>query len=307
MKFNILVLISIFTISCAQTSKKNVSQKVVHSKNEFVSLKKDPYKIKGVCPKFVRKKHMDLTLKRLKDFINVCVKQGKYERARKYSQVILLNYKDSPWGYYYLSLISEGQKNYELALWMIDNAQNIQNSSGLFHYQRGRVKQKMGDMNGAMAEMQRAVSKDNKLVAAHTYLGQMYSASLQHEKAMGHYEYLLEKNINDFDANVGMADSNYYLKKYKPSLKFLNRAIKIKPKNLNLRLKRAQIYYKRMNDYPKALSLYKKIKILLKEKKLKGVPSFSLNQKIAEVKKLIPDDIGKKRNLSSLKSKGSQK
>ena len=303
MKYSLLLVI-LFSVSCATVKKTEVSPSDVYKTNSFIGLKSKAYEIKGICPKYQEKKHNDLTLKRLKEYSNICIKQSKLDRATSYSRVILSNYKKSPWGYYYLSVVAEYEKNYPLAIWMIENAQDKQPSSGLFHYQRARIKLKNNDLHGAMADMQRSIEKDPNLEAAHLYLARSYINSLQFKQSLKHYNLIYKNNAVHKEALAGIADNYYFLGKFKDAILFFDKAIKVDHRNLDIRLRRASIYEKKMNNSSVALSLYKKIRILMKSNKHNKKTSFNLNQKIRELETVVSKLNNKKRSVSSLKNKG---
>ena len=249
------------------------------------------------CPK-VKKLYIDKDWKKLLIMANDCVQSKKWRRVEELSYHMAKEFPYSPWGVYYLSLYSENKKNYDRSLWMVESALKKAPNLALFRFQKGRLLWKLKDTRGAVSQFSKAIKIDPNLVAAHTFLGQIYVRGHQYKRAIKHFKISLEHREFSRFALIGLGESYFNLEKYDESLKYLIRATSFYPHDLRLRMRLAYIYEEVKKDTKKALAVYEKIRFLKKKNKIVGPIEFDLKLKIKSLKQIIIEN-KKKRQVSS--------
>ena len=135
-----------------------------------------------------------------------CVSQKNWKFLREVAESLANSDMDSPWGAYFLSVAADETGDSGRAMWMIELAQKkVGGKSGLFSYQKARVLLKMKEVNESIAEMQRALVLEPRLVDGHLFLADIYSRDLDMEHAQKYYQSALAIDPKNTRALNGLA------------------------------------------------------------------------------------------------------
>tara|TARA_B100000749_G_C18450166_1_gene476194 strand:- start:28949 stop:29878 length:930 start_codon:yes stop_codon:yes gene_type:complete len=288
--------LSIFLIGCGSASVKK--DKVVFTKNYTGKTYSDAKSLWSSCQ--TRKKAVDgASWKQLMKFANTCAASKKWSDVEKLAYVIIEKEPESPWGLYYLSLVSESKGLTRKALWMVDMAIKKAPNSGTIHYQKARLLWQEKEYELAMVEMEKAIDFDPELTTAHLFLGQVKLRDQDFKSAKGHFEKVLKQESSNFDALLGAASSMNQMRDYKDAAPLYEKAISENPKALQPRFEVAYIYENHLKDPQNALKHYDWIHRRVSKGKIEKYLGDNISQKITTLKKKIVDEEKAQRKISS--------
>lgn len=218
---------------------------------------------------------------------NACVKAQNWRGVEQHAQELARVEINSPWSAYFYSLAAERTGDLPRAVWMIDLAMKKSPGAGLFHYQKGRVFWQLKTYKDAVAEMTKAVSADSSLIDAHLFLAQAYHRDLNLDRAVTHYEAVLNSDSKQFMSLQGLADVRLQQGKPDKAVTLLNQAVAQQGSDMGLRLKLAQTS-EQLEQFEVALTNYKAARDLARSGKNTPV-GVDINEKIKALEtKLAP-------------------
>ncbi len=181
MKF---LLLSLFLTACAGVPKN----KKLAPKEYTINLKSrsSQQKQKLSCSTSIESK----SWKQLLSIANSCISNKNFKKLKIVSQEISKISSQSPWHFYYKSILAEQDKNTALSLWMIEKA--IERASvGIFYYQKARLLWIQGERQSAYIALERSLSLDSYNPEARFFLGQIFTLNGDREKAQEEFRKVL--------------------------------------------------------------------------------------------------------------------
>jgi tetratricopeptide (TPR) repeat protein len=218
---------------------------------------------------------------------NACTLDKKWESLNNLGDFIAMNHPKSPWGAYYLSLVSYAKSEWDRSLWLIDLGIRKSPRLGMLYYQKGMVLWSMGEGAAAMEHMKMALKHDEKIADAHLFVSQIYHRDGEFSLAESHYKKLLELEGKNLTALVGLSDIYYSKRDWVDSAEYLNKAVDAAPGQLKLQLRLAEIYETQKN-YSLALNFYRRI--FENNKGREKIPlKFDIKEKINSLEPLVAE------------------
>jgi tetratricopeptide (TPR) repeat protein len=195
---------------------------------------------------------------------------------------------DSPWPAYFLSVASESKGDYSRAMWMAELAQKKSGgSTGLFTYQRGRIWLHMKEPAKAVADLQKAVVLEPRLLEAQLFLGQIYARDLEPEKAIGYYRATLAIDSKNYLALTGLGDLLLAKGSGPEAAELYSRATVTEPHQLRPWLQLGLIHETITKNPELALSAYKNLKSQVDAGSIRGKIEIDLNAKIKTLEESV--------------------
>lgn len=246
----------------------------------------------AACP--TDSKWQSLDWKKISLLANACVKAKDWQQVEKLGNFLAIHAFLTPWGAYYLSLASEGRKDYPRAIWMLELALKKDPKEGLFHYELGRIHWQIGNDSEAIAHLKQASELNPGLADAQFVMGQL-SAQNQDISAAEHYfERALRSNAKHLPSLMALVALKVDGKDYVNAEEYLTRVIELNPRSSKARLALAQVQEEHLKKLQEALHNYKQLKQLSAEKKLDEDIHLNLDDKIRNLEK----------NLTQVNNKG---
>ncbi len=133
-----------------------------------------------------------------------CIAQGKLVSAEREAKALLEKSNHNPWGYYFSSVVAHKRKQFVKAKWMIEKALSVLNNYPLFLYEKGRIAWSEGDRVGSVYWIEKALKEDSNLVEARVFMGSIYLADYDYERASQEFIWILQRRPNNKIAQEGL-------------------------------------------------------------------------------------------------------
>jgi len=212
---------------------------------------------------------------------SACVGDKNYKTLEQVAETMARVDINAPWGAYFLAVSAEGRGDWQRSLWMTDLAlKKAGGQAPLFSYQRGRVLLGMKETSKGMAEIQKAVNLEPKLVHGHMYLAEIYHRDLEWNKAGEHYEAVLKVDDKAPLALAGLGEVRMQQGKADEAAQLYTRAISWRPQRGDWWQRLASIYETSLKNNELALNTYKSMRSSIDKMDAKTRPTIDLNGKI---------------------------
>lgn len=188
-----------------------------------------------------------------------CAYDKNWATVYKIGQEMSIQHIDSPWGPYFLSLVSEEAGDLPRAIWMAGLASRKAPDNPVIEFQKARLLWKTSQRDAAFHAAKKAYELDSNLVEAAFLMGQVYLSDYQFDKAEEYFTKVLKANRRVFTANMGLAESLAQQGKYDKSIPYFEAALKLKQERTDIALRVAEIYDKNLKDPRRALSWYERV------------------------------------------------
>jgi tetratricopeptide (TPR) repeat protein len=195
---------------------------------------------------------------------------------------------NAPWGAYFLAVSAEARGDYQRALWMTDLAlKKAGGQAPLFSYQRGRVLLGLKETSKGMAEIQKAVGLEPKLVHGHMFLAEIYHRDLEWNKAGEHYQAVLAVDDKAPLALAGLGEVRFQQGKHDEAAQLYTKALSWRPQRGDWWLRLAGIYETSLKNNELALTAYRSLRSSVDKGDVKPRPALDLNGKIKSLEEAV--------------------
>lgn len=231
------------------------------------------------------------TSKEWKDLLSkasACVGDKNWKTLEQIGETMARVDINAPWGAYFLSVSAEARGDWQRALWMTDLAlKKAGGQAPLFTYQRGRVLLGLKETSKGMAEVQKAVGLEPKLVHGQMFLAEIYHRDLEWNKAGEHYEAVLKIDDKSPLALAGLGEVRMQQGKADEAVQLYTRALSWRPQRGDWWLRLAGIYESALKNNELALSAYKNLRSSVDKGDVKPRPAMDLNGKIKSLEDAV--------------------
>lgn len=188
-----------------------------------------------------------------------CSFDKNWATVYKIGQDMSTHHIDSPWGPYFLSLVSEEAGDLPRAIWMAGLASRKAPNNSVIEFQKARLLWKTSQRDAAFHAAKNAYELDNNLVEAAFMMAQVYLSDYQFDKAEEFFAKVVKANRRVFTANIGLAESLAQQGKFDKAIPYFEAALRLKQERTDIALRVADIYDKDLKDPRRALSWYDKV------------------------------------------------
>jgi tetratricopeptide (TPR) repeat protein len=199
---------------------------------------------------------------------NACFNSKSWAELEKVAEFLAQNFTESPWGLYYLSLVSENKKDYTKAIWLAEAATKRSPKVAMFDYQKGRLLWLMKDYTLAFQSFRSAVQKNPNLPEVHTFLAQIYTRDRDSKKASEHWAQASKLNPNDASLQYELSQALLNLGQTTQASEALNKAIELAPQKWSFHEKYIQVLEEYVKDPMKTKEAFTRLKSLQSRNKL---------------------------------------
>lgn len=225
----LLTLISFCFSACTSSIKKSEEDKVALElskkyveKIEIVDSQNKKALNQLLCPTD-KQTLTNKDWKQLVDFANACVNKKNWNTLEFIAFKLTEESSLSPWGSYYLSIISEQKHHLDRAFWHVDLALKKAPGQAILYFQKARLQWKNHEYELSAENFEKAIELNSSLTSAHLFLAQINFRDQDYKVAESHFEKVLNNDQRNFEAILGMikiyqakGDSNkemFYLEK----------------------------------------------------------------------------------------------
>jgi tetratricopeptide (TPR) repeat protein len=160
------------------------------------------------------------------------------------------NYPQDPNGYCYRGICYEKLENFSQALIDFDRAILLQSNHHIFHHARGRIRQKTGDLQGALTDFSITINCKPQ-AAVYDDRAEVYRCLGSHLEALQDCDFAIELNPNFTNAYFRRGLTYAEIGDLELALLDYNRTILLDPRHPNAYIQRSWIYF-RQQDYQHA-------------------------------------------------------
>lgn len=298
-KYFILFSAASLLFGCVSTGPHIVEDKSEYTKKvkpQSLVLKK---KNRAHCPDQL----VDLPIKKwsqVLDLANSCVKSGNWENVEKLAKHLSLKESDSPWGSYYMSIFMLEKHRMDHAEWLANLAIKKAPEFGMLYFQRARVLWEKGEKELAFEDAHKALSLDDRILAAHQFLGEMYLRDLAYQKASEHLQKVYDSSFQSPPVVLGLAESRYELRQYELAAPLVKQALDIKQRDVRLYYMLATSLETIPEKLEDTIDAYTDLRMLIQNKKTDVVSMAQVESRLQDLKKKLDEQ--KQRQVSSVKN-----
>lgn len=233
----------------------------------------------GKCPEKVSDADLKFWKAALK-LGNSCIANKKWKQVEMIGQKFVESFPNSPWGFYYLSLVAENQSEYGRALWLLEKASEHDKANALLLYQKGRMFLKVGDYEGARKEFLGAINIEDNIPDAHLYLAQFSLRDQNFSLAEKKFNSVLKYRPFSRDALFGSAQCKVQSGDVKIALDYTDRILNENSKDVEVRLFKAHVLETYVQNLNGALVEYRLIYALSEDIRKDLIKTEELSHKI---------------------------
>lgn len=219
-----------------------------------------------------------------------CVEVQDWSSIESLATTMSQKNPESPWGFFYLSLVAGEKKEWARARWMIESAiaKSADRPIGLLYYQRGRLLSDSGSPSAAFENYKEAIKLDPTLSEAHRYLGLLYFRDHDYRMAQKHLVQLEAQGGLKAEIEFwALAKSHVELSEFEKAAATFESARRAHPQSSDLHVELAQVYETHLKKTELALRLYREIALGLEKGRLKGAVAVDLKSKITSLEKIV--------------------
>jgi tetratricopeptide (TPR) repeat protein len=223
-------MIGCSSITHQKSQNIDVRTKVYTNDVLATSIDNDKSHFENFCPSDIKTiEKTDWT--QLLKFANSCAAKEKWQMLEVIAKKLSSQTSFSPWGPYYLSLVSEKNRNFEKAMWMIDLAIKRTPDLGILYYQKGRLNWIQKNFNEGFIYFEKSVQYNLKISEPHIFMATLYLRDNEIENAQKNYEIALLYSPGSFEAFVGLAKISNLKGDAKSEMTYLEKAKRVRPQN----------------------------------------------------------------------------
>jgi tetratricopeptide (TPR) repeat protein len=197
--------------------------------------------------------------------------------------------------------VHEGQKNYQLAIQDYDQALKLRpNDTNSYYVNRGLLKSKSGDTNGAIADLTQAINSKQESVPKlliHSTRGTLYAKKNNYKAAIADFTIAIQGNPRDVTTTYLRANAYFSLKQYDRALQDLAVANQLEPDFADAHLLRGAIYLDKNQGQLALKSLNQALTLVAKAPGKEYVRSIALGNR-GGAKYLLKDYAGALQDLN---------